>query len=182
MLLNACVPPLPHLTSDLLQRLTFITCESISARFHEARVKILQPGLYPCNPSSLTLTTPMCGSQGREGGGHCGHCVPHNPLFSWLDWHRFLEASRTSGGQKRFHNQRQCSTGKIDNIQGGLDWNRRNINERVNQHDIARQGMTWHEGSKQGRQGKDARWPSYGGMTGIWELTGQQELNTEERK
>ena len=81
MLLNACVPPLPHLTSDLLQRLTFITCESISARFHEARVKILQRGLYPCN-LSLTLTTPMCGSQARQGGGHCGHCVPHNPLFS----------------------------------------------------------------------------------------------------
>ena len=51
--------------------------------------------------------------------------------------------------------------------------------------------MTWQdktrhdmieEGSKQGRRGKDARWPSYGGMTGIWKLTGQQELNTEERK
>ena len=107
MLLNACVPPLPHLTSDLLQRLTFITCESISARFHESR--FCNPDCTHATPPSLP--SPMCGSQAREGGGHCGHCVPHNPLFSWLDWHRFLEASRTSGGQKRFHNSRQCSTG-----------------------------------------------------------------------
>ena len=49
MLLNACVPPLPHLTSDLLQRLTFITCESISARFHESRF---------CNPD-CTHATPL---------------------------------------------------------------------------------------------------------------------------
>ena len=64
MLLNACVPPLPHLTSDLLQRLTFITCESISARFHESR--FCNPDCTHATPPSHSLLQCVVPRPGRE--------------------------------------------------------------------------------------------------------------------